>query len=80
MLCLLLQKDYNKALAKLDFVIDTIAKKYANQLWILRGIVNDILGYKDQSVKDLKRAYKYDKENTSKLLDQGEDIHLGIFP
>jgi len=33
-------KDYKKALTKLDYILDTIPKKYANQLWLLRGLVN----------------------------------------
>ena len=39
-LCLLMMKDYKKALTKLDYMLDTIPKKYAGQLWLLRGLVN----------------------------------------
>jgi len=60
-LCLILAKEYAQALSKLDFIIDTIAKKYVNEIWLIRGIMNEILGYKEQSVKDFKRARKYDK-------------------
>jgi TolA-binding protein len=60
-LSLMLSGDYKKALTKMDYIISTIAKKYVNQLWLLRGILNDILGYADQSAKDIKRAYKYDR-------------------
>jgi hypothetical protein len=31
-LCMVLAGDYKKALSKLDYIIDTIAKKYAHQL------------------------------------------------
>jgi hypothetical protein len=56
-----LAKEYAQALSKLDFIIDTIAKKYVNEIWLIRGVINDILGYKEQAVKDFKRAHKYDK-------------------
>jgi len=51
-------------------MLDTIPKKYAPQLWMIRGIVNQIVGHTAQSKKDFQRAYKYDKENTVKFLDQ----------
>lgn len=44
-LCMILAGDYKKALTKMDYIISTIAKKYVGQLWLLRGILNDILGY-----------------------------------
>jgi hypothetical protein len=62
-------KEYKKALTKLDYIIDTIPKKYASQIWLIRHIVNQILGYNSVAKKDLKRAYKYDKENTVKFID-----------
>ena len=79
-LSFILAKDYAQALTKLDYIIDTIAKKYVNQLWLIRAIINDILGYTPQAKKDFKRAYKYDKENTTKFLQEQEDIKLNIFP
>lgn len=79
-LSMILAKDYAQALTKLDYIIDTIAKKYVNQIWLIRGVINDILGYTDQSKKDFKRAYKYDKENAAKFLEREEDIKLNIFP
>ena len=39
-LCLLMLKDYKKALTKLDYMLDTVPKKYSSQLWLLRGLVN----------------------------------------
>lgn len=63
-------KEYKKALTKLDYIIDTIPKKYASQIWIIRGIINQVLGHTAPSKKDFKRAYKYDKDNTVKFLDQ----------
>jgi tetratricopeptide (TPR) repeat protein len=79
-LSMILAKDYAQALTKLDYIIDTIAKKYVNQIWLIRGVINDILGYSDQSKKDFKRAYKYDKENAANFLDNNQDVKLNIFP
>lgn len=39
-LCLLQIKDYKKAVTKLDYIFDTIPKKYAGQLWLIRGLAN----------------------------------------
>ena len=50
---MILAGDYQKALTKMDYIINTIAKKYVGNLWLIRGILNDILGYKDQSENDL---------------------------
>jgi len=30
-------KSYTKALEKLDYMINTVPKKYANQLWLIRA-------------------------------------------
>lgn len=65
-----MMKDYKKALTKLDYIIDTIPKKYAAQIWIIRHILNTIQGHTHIAKKDLKRAYKYDKDNTVKFIDQ----------
>lgn len=73
-------KDYDQALEKLDYILDTIAKKYANQLWLIRAVINEILGNTDAAKKDFQRAYKYDKENAVKYLEKNEDVYLNIFP
>lgn len=73
-------KDYEQALEKLDYILDTIAKKYASQLWLIRAVINEILGNADAARKDFQRAYKYDKENAIKYLEKNEDVHLSIFP
>lgn len=77
---LLQLKDFKKAITKLDYIIDTIPKKYAHQIWLIRGILNQILGHQHIAKKDFKRAYKYDKENASKFLDQKQNIYLNVFP
>ncbi len=77
---LLQMREYSKALTKLDYIIDTIPKKYASQLWIIRYILNHLLGHGSFAKKDLKRAYKYDQENTTKYLDQKQNIQLSVFP
>ena len=61
-------------------MLDTVPKKYANQLWILRGIGNQILGHGHLAKKDFKRAMKYDKDNTVKFIDQKQSITLNVFP
>ena len=50
---LLQLKEYKKALTKLDYILDTIPKKYAGQLWLIRYIVNVILGHAHVAKKDL---------------------------
>jgi hypothetical protein len=35
-----MDKKFTLALEKLDFMLSTIPKKYANQLWIIRGAVH----------------------------------------
>ena len=79
-ICLLQIKEYKKAMTKLDYMLDTVPKKYASQLWILRGICNQILGHASQAKKDFKRAMKYDKDNSVKFLEQKQSITLNVFP
>ena len=73
-------KDYKKALTKVDYILDTMPKKYAPQLWLLRYVLYSVLGYNTEAKRDLKRAYKYDKENTSKFVDQKLSVQLPVFP
>jgi len=80
-LCYLMMKDYKKAQAKLDYMFETMPKKYASQLWLVRGLVNQqITGSMGQAKKDFKRAHKYDEESASKFLDQRSSVQLAIFP
>lgn len=45
-------------------MINTVPKKYANQLWLIRAqAMNNIQAGADLVSKDMKRALKYDKEN-----------------
>jgi len=37
---LLQMKEYKKALTKIDYILDTIPKKYAHQIWIIRHVLN----------------------------------------
>jgi len=67
-------------LSKLNYILDTIAKKYANQLWLIRAILNDLLGKEQEFKMDLKRAYKYDRENTKNFIEKKEDVYLNVFP
>ena len=79
-LCLLLQKDYEAALEKLNYIVQTIAKKYVHQLWLLRGVVNQILDNDAQARADFARAFKYDGDNARKFLKNGSDVKLTVFP
>jgi hypothetical protein len=62
--CLICLKNYTKAIERLDYMINTVPKKYANQLWLIRAqAMNNIQAGADLVSKDMKRALKYDKEN-----------------
>lgn len=51
-------------------MLDTVPKKYAHQLWLIRGLTSQqVPGMAQQAKKDIKRAYRYDKENAIKFLD-----------
>jgi hypothetical protein len=74
-------KDYKKAMTKLDYIIDTIPKKYASQLWLLRGLVNQqVTGHAHLAKKDFKRANKYDHENAARFLESRLSVTLPVFP
>ena len=62
-------KQFGKALTKLNYIFDTIPKKYAAQLWLIRGVVHQLLGNGQFAKSDFKRANKYDKENAKKFLE-----------
>ena len=66
---LLMLREWKKALTKVDYILDTIPKKYAPQLWLIRALLNQYLGHSPAAKKDFKRAYKYDTENTQKYVD-----------
>lgn len=65
-----MKKEYKKAMTKLNYMFDTIPKKYASQLWLIRGQLYTAMGDNNFAKKDFKRAYKHDEENTRKFLDQ----------
>jgi hypothetical protein len=39
-LCHILAKRYQQALEKLEYMLQTIPKKYANQLWLIKGAIH----------------------------------------
>ena len=61
-------------------MLSTVPKKYTSQLWIIRGIIHQLLNNSQMSKKDIKRALKYDKENTLKYTEQNKNIYLPVFP
>lgn len=38
--CFIMAKRFKEALEKLDYILSTIPKKYANQIWLIRGAVH----------------------------------------
>ena len=48
-------------------MFNTIPKKYASQLWLIRGQINKILRNSNEAKKDFKRAEKNDNENFIKF-------------
>jgi hypothetical protein len=80
-LCLLQLRDFPQALTKLDYILDTVPKKYAPQLWLIRALTSQqVPGLQAQAKRDIKRAYRHDRENTSRFLDQKQPVQLGVFP
>ena len=61
-------------------MVDTVPKKYATQIWLIRSQVHKALGNTAASKKDVKRALKYDCEHSKKFFDQGQSVHLTVFP
>ena len=48
-------------------MFNTIPKKYASQLWLIRAQIHKILRNTSEAKKDFKRAEKNDKENYIKF-------------
>ena len=79
-ICRLCQKEYKKALEILDYMFETIPKKYAGQLWLIRSHVNQLLGNQSKASQDLRRAEKYDPESFSKFCGEKKSVYLTVFP
>ena len=75
-------------LAKLDYILDTIAKKYANHLWLIRAIINEIEGnaeavtqtlgsskYQQMEVPILKNIGPPAAEHQAHEEEEEEDLH-----
>lgn len=73
-------KKFSLALEKLDYMLSTIPKKYASQLWLIRGAVHAQLGNSGEAKKDYKRAAKYDPDNAAKFIDAKQSVYLPVFP
>ena len=67
-ICFICLKQYEKAIAKLDYMFNTIPKKYAGQLWLIRGQIHKIMRNQAAAKKDFKRAEKHDNENYVKFV------------
>ena len=57
-ICFICLKQYDKALEKLDYMFNTIPKKYAGQLWLIRAQIHKELRNQNAAKKDFKRAEK----------------------
>ena len=74
-------KNYTKALEKLDYMLNTVPKKYANQLWLIRAqTLQNIQAGADQVSKDMKMSLKYDKENCLLFQEGKKNVFLTVFP
>ena len=79
-ICFICLKQYDKALEKLDYMFNTIPKKYAGQLWLIRGQIHKVLRNQNAAKKDFKRAEKQDNENYVKFIQQKQNVYLSVFP
>lgn len=79
-IALICLKQYEKALEKLDYMFNTIPKKYASQLWLIRGQIHKALRNQTAAKKDFKRAEKQDNENYVKFIQQKQNVYLSVFP
>lgn len=79
-ICRLCQRDYKRALEILNYMFETIPKKYAGQLWLIRAQVLLLSGNQAQAKKDLKRADKYDNESFVSFIQKKESVYLTVFP
>ena len=64
----------------MDYMFNTIPKKYASQLWLIRGQIHKILRNQNAAKKDFKRAEKQDNENYVKFIQQKQNVYLSVFP
>lgn len=66
-------------------MLDTIPKKYAEQLWLIRSQVRAQLPgqtekYSKEHQNDLRRALKYDAENFKSFEEGRSNVLIGVFP
>jgi len=76
-------KKYDQALERINFMLETIPKKYADQLWLIRGQIRAKLGSESEmqlSKSDMKRASKNDAENYTTFTEGRENVQIGVFP
>lgn len=61
-------------------MFETIPKKYAGQLWLIRAQAYSLSGNQTQAKKDLKRAEKYDNDTFISFMQKKESVYLTVFP
>lgn len=92
LICLICLNKFDQALEKLNFMLETIPRKYADQLWLIRGQVRAQVAEKagkgsqkyqsemQASDSDMNRASKYDTENFKAFIDGNSNVMIGVFP
>jgi tetratricopeptide (TPR) repeat protein len=80
LLCHLKMKDYQKSLEKLSELIGQTPKKYQKLFFLLRGMVYEVLGQKDNSAKEYLKFEKLDKKAYDKFFKENKDFIFEPFP
>ena len=74
---------------KINYLFDTIPKKYADQLWLIRAQIRNKLSKQGDNdadkmgqlaKKDMKRAQACDAENYKVFTEGKQNVMLGVFP
>lgn len=60
-------------------MIENLPQKYLNGVWLLRGLLNEELGFKEAAIIDFANAKKFD-DSSSAYLEKQETISLTVFP
>ena len=63
-------KDFQGVLKKVTYLIQTTPIKYLHKLWIIRGLVNQVLGNQTAAKQDIEAANKYDLEHAKRILEK----------
>ena len=70
---------FEKALDKCSLMINNMPENYLSSAWVLRGLLNELLGNEKEAKNDFKNAKSQD-EKSKNFLEKNEPITLEIFP